>query len=72
MARMGTVTNLQTVRTQQDAGKSTASNLGDSSKAETCRPGEDNSLHIAGAILLIGLLAVAAGVINARISVGKD
>ena len=72
MARMGTITNLQTVRSQQDAGKSTAANLGDTSKAEGSRPGEDNSMHIAGAIILVGLLAIAAGLVNARISVGRD
>lgn len=69
--RMGTVTNLQTVRPQQDAGKSTAANIGKPGCAECSRPGENNSLHIAGAILLIGVLAVAAGFLNARISVGK-
>lgn len=72
MGNAGTVTNLTTVRTQKDSGKSTAANVSGKPCAECSRVGEDNSKHIAIAIVAIAVLAVAAGALNARVSVGRS
>jgi hypothetical protein len=71
--RQNVVTSLVTTPapTQADNGKSAAPNIGKANCAECSRQGEDNSMHIAIAIIAVGLLAVAAGYLNIRVSAGK-
>lgn len=49
-------------------------NLGGSIMAPTAqssRPGENNSMHLATAIGLIALVAIAAGLINVKVAAGR-
>jgi hypothetical protein len=60
---MGTVTNLQTVRGDVVAP-------GNGQSASGSRAGEDNSKHVVGGILLLAGLAIAAGLVNVKLSAG--
>lgn len=61
---MGTVTNLQTV-TGGDMNTS-------GGKASGSRVGEDNSKHVAIAIVGLAALAIGAGLVNVKLSAGRE
>lgn len=46
--------------------------INDGSSASGSLDDEDNSWHVAGAIVLVALVAVAAGLVNVKITAGKD
>lgn len=45
--------------------------INDGNSASGSLDGEDNSWHVAGAIVAVGLVAIAAGLINVKITAGK-
>ena len=70
MMRLGSVSSITTLPDE----RMQAPNIGKSvrgTSAQCSREGEDNSMHVAMAIVAVGVLAVVAGLLNVKISAGK-
>lgn len=70
MSIIGSVTNAGTVKPSKFV---TAADIGPAGfpYAQGSRPGENNANHVAVAIVLVGVVALAAGLINVKVSAGK-